>query len=254
MCIFGRSRQRETVTSYMSDLHSNADLRAQIPLALSVGDKATFENYWVGHNSELVAALLASVRTGDPQIVYFYGSPGAGKSHLLFAAMRLAKEEIINSSYLSLSDDNMHEGLLEVVDVANLVCVDNFQCWAGDESRERALFTLFEQVRHHGGQLLIAAEQSPERCGFQLPDLISRLSSGLVYALRELTDEQRFEAVKLRASIRGLSISDDTVRYLLSRSSRDNSELFSVLDQLDRASLIEKRRITIPFLQKLINS
>ena len=238
----------------MSDMQGNSESGAQIPLALNVGDKATFENFWAGHNSELVTALLTSVRTGDPKIVYFYGSPGAGKSHLLFAAMRLAKDEIINSSYLSLSDHNMHEGLLEVVDAAHLVCLDNFQCWAGDESRERALFTLFEQVRHHGGQLLIAADQPPQRCGFKLPDLISRLSSGLLYALHELTDEQRFEALKLRASIRGLRISDDTVRYLLSRSSRDNSELFSVLDQLDRASLIEKRRITIPFLQKLIIS
>ena len=79
-------------------MRANSESGGQIPLALNVGDKATFENYWVGHNSELVTALLAGVRTGDPQIVYFYGPPGAGKSHLLFAAMRLAKDEVINSS------------------------------------------------------------------------------------------------------------------------------------------------------------
>jgi len=48
-----------------------------------------------------------------------------------------------------------------------------------------------------------------------------------------------------------LLISDDTVKFLLKRSSRDNRELFEILDRIDQASLVEKRRITIPFLQSL---
>lgn len=223
-------------------------------LPLAHGDKASFENYWVGHNSELVTALRASIETGEPKVIYFYGPAGAGKSHLLYAAMRLAKEEIINTTFLALDNANVGPEMLSVVDVEHVVCVDNIQIWAASESRERALFTLFEQIKHAGGQLIVSASQAPENAGFLLRDLISRLSSGLIYPIHSLNEEQQLAALKMRASQRGLSISDETVRYLITRSSRDSSELFSILDRIDKASLVEKRRITIPFLQALLKN
>lgn len=231
----------------------------QIPLPISVGEKSTFENFLTGHNSELTLALKASVELGEPKLVYFYGPEGAGKSHLLFAAMRLARAEIVNSTYLSLTDPNLSNleqavALLEMVDVKHLVCVDNILAWAGDVEKERALFALFEQIRHAGGQLMIASENAPENSGFELPDLVSRFGSGLIYPIVPLNDEQFFAAIKLRAKDRGLQIADEAVKYLLSRSSRNSGDLFSLLDTLDQASLIEKRRITVPFLQGVLRS
>lgn len=223
----------------------------QMALPLAHTDKASFDNFWIGHNTELISAIRASVELGEPKVVYFYGPSGAGKSHLLFAAMRLAKEEIINTSYLSLSDAHVSPQMLEVVDVEHVVCIDNVHAWAGSEERERALFTMFEQIKHAGGQLIVSAVQPPEQSGFLIRDLISRLSSGLIYPLHDLSEDQQLAALKMRANQRGLSISDETVAYLLSRSSRDTGELFAILDRIDQASLVEKRRITIPFLQQL---
>jgi len=234
-------------------MNSNMET-GQLAFALADQDKASFENFWVGHNAELVSALNASVTIGEPKAVYFYGPHGCGKSHLLFAAMRLAKQEVIDTTYLSLLDPYIAPEMLEAVDVKHLVCLDNIQAWAGDKSRERALFTLFEQVKHAGGQILISAQQPPEETSFVIRDLVSRLSSGLIYALHELTDEQRIQALKLRADQRGLSMNDEVVKYLVSRSPRDTVALFSALDTIDQASLVEQRRVTIPFLQKLFKS
>ncbi len=224
----------------------------QLAFPLSVSDKASFENYWLGRNTELVAAIEASVKVAEPKVVFYYGPSGAGKSHLLFAAMRLAKHESINTSYLSLTDAYVSPDMLAVVDVEHLVCVDDIEAWAGDVDKERALFTLFEQIKHANGQLIVSATQPPELSGFVIKDLVSRLSSGLIYPLHELDDEQRFDALKMRAKHRGLSISDDAVRYLQSRSPRDTGQLFGVLDLIDHASLVEQRRVTIPFLQNLL--
>jgi DnaA family protein len=226
----------------------------QLAFPLLGNDKASFENYWLGHNNELVAAIKASVMRGEPKIVYYYGPSGAGKSHLLFAAMRLAKLEAIKTSYLSLSDSYVSTDMLAVVDVEYVVCVDDIEAWAGDAEKERALFTLFEQIKHAGGQLIVSATRPPTSSGFVIKDLVSRLSSGLIYPLYELTDEQRFEALKMRAKYRGLSISDDAVRYLQSRCPRDTSILFGFLERIDHASLVEQRRVTVPFLQNLLKT
>jgi len=231
----------------------------QLAFALTGNDKASFENYWAGSSIELVNVIQASAETKEPvsidkpRVIYFYGTSGVGKSHLLFAALRHAKEQNVKTSYLSLSDAYVSRDMLAVIDASNLVCIDDVDAWAGDKEKERALFTMFEQVKHAGGQLLLSATRPPDVAEFVIPDLVSRLSSGLIYPLQELDDDQRFEALKMRAKARGLSISDDTVRYLTSRSSRDTSELFELLDKIDHASLVEQRRVTIPFLQNLLS-
>ena len=223
-----------------------------MPLAIATGDKAEFNNFLVGDNAELVAAIKSSICDSQLQLLYIYGPSGVGKSHLLYAAMRLAQQQSIATSYLSFRDGRAEPDLLLALNTKSLICLDDVHCWAGNEAYERSLFAVFEQSKHDGGQLLLSAYQAPPECGFLLRDLTSRLASGLIYPVNELSSTQQFEAVKLRAGLRGLKISDETVKYLLSRTSRDTSELFSTLDRIDQASLIEKRRITIPFLKTLL--
>ena len=225
---------------------------SQLPLALNVSDKANFDNFYQGDNDELVAAIQSCVLKTEPRNLYFYGPTGTGKSHLLFAAMRLAKDEAIKCSYLSLSDPNVSPEFLKELELQHIICIDNVNEWAGDELKEQALFTLFEQIKHSEGHLIISASKPPEQCAFELVDLKSRLSSGLVYPLKELTESQQRDAIKARAEDRGLDMTDEAINYLLSRSSRNTSELFTILDTIDRASLVEKRKITIPFLQTVI--
>jgi len=235
----------------------------QMALPFVHADKASFDNFWVGRNTELVSALkriseLPSSGEGiNNQAIYFYGSPGSGKSHLLFAATRAANETqsglstANHTSYLSLNNDRVVVEMLPLINAAGLVCVDNIQAWAGDRHKENALFTLFEQIKHSGGQLIVSAIQPPAGTGFVINDLVSRLASGLLYPIYQLNDDERFAAIKLRANQRGLKIADDAVKYFVSRSSRDTHELFKILDHIDKTSLAEQRRITIPFLQNL---
>ena len=232
----------------------NSGATPQMALPLAHSDKASFDNYWVGNNYELVAVLRSMVKTATPNLLYFYGPSGAGKSHLLFAAMRQAKQDSVKTSYISLSDAHVTLDMLDSLDIDNLVFIDNVHSWAGDQEKERAVFTLFEQIKHAGGQLVLASSQPPETSGFVIRDLISRLMSGLIYGLHPLTEEQQLDAIKMRANQRGLLISDDTVKFLLKNSSRDNRELFNILEEIDKASLVEKRRITIPFIQSLLKS
>ena len=224
---------------------------SQLPLALNVADKASFENFYTGNNAELVNAIKSCVVNSESRILYYYGPDGSGKSHLLFAAMRLAKDQGVKSSYLSLADSNVSPEFLKELELQHIVCIDNLNEWAGAEINEAALFTIFEQIKHSEGHLIISANNSPEHCGFKLKDLISRLSSGLVYPLQELSDEQQSNAIKMRANELGMTISDEVVKYLLIRSSRNTGELFAILDKIDRVSLVEKRKITIPFIRTM---
>ena len=241
--------------SSMSQPYHKQALATQLVLALGTDDKASFDNFYVTEHAELITAIRKMVVQGEPDLVFFYGTTSAGKTHLQTAAMRLSERK---SAYLSLAQahatvefvDSMAAPVLQRS--GGLLCLDDIDAWAGDDHKERALFSLFEQVKASAGLLLLSAAQAPSACGFALPDLVSRLASGLVYPLRALNEPEQFAIVKSHAKRRGLPMSDEVVRYLLNRASRDTRELLHLLDKIDHLSLVEQRRITIPFLREVL--
>jgi DnaA family protein len=74
----------------------------------------------------------------------------------------------------------------------------------------------------------------------------------LLLTLQELNDEEKIKALQLRAHLRGLHLSDEVAQYLLNHSPRDMSKLFEILAHLDKHSLEESRRLTIPFVKKIL--
>jgi DnaA family protein len=141
--------------------------------------------------------------------------------------------------------------LLEGVEEMPLVCLDDVERIAGRAEWEAALFSLVERLRNGGGMLAVGAIAPPDRLGLKLPDLASRLAWGTTYAMQPLNDAQKLEAVRLRAQHRGFEMPEDVARYILSRYPRDLPSLFDLLDRIDRASLTQQRRVTIPFLRDL---
>ncbi|MGB5742669.1 MAG: DnaA/Hda family protein, partial [Sedimenticolaceae bacterium] len=85
-----------------------------------------------------------------------------------------------------------------------------------------------------------------------LPDLRSRLASGLTLALQPLDDRGRLALLQCLAARHALNLPDEVGRYLLTRSSRDPGDLIAIIQRLDQASLAEQRRLTIPFVRGLL--
>jgi DnaA-homolog protein len=111
------------------------------------------------------------------------------------------------------------------------------------------LFRLFNAAAELHTRLIFAAAAPPRQSDWRLEDWGSRAAACTVYQLRELDDEGRVEALRLRAAQRGLQLPHETSEYLLKRMPRDLRSLFDVLDQLDEASLVAQRRLTIPFIR-----
>ena len=93
--------------------------------------------------------------------------------------------------------------MLEDLEQSALVCLDDVERIAGKADWETAVFALCERLRASGGMLLVAGARPPRELGLQLPDLATRLGWGPVYALALLSDDERLEAIRLRARNRG---------------------------------------------------
>jgi DnaA family protein len=215
----------------------------QLALGIRLRAEALFASFWPGENAEVVAAL----RAPSTAPLWLWGARGTGKTHLLQAMCAAAGD---TAAYFPLDRSlALPPDALAGYERTPLLCLDDVDAVAGDLAWERALFRLFNEAADLGSRLIFAAGAAPRQSPWLLEDWRSRAAACIVYQLRELDDGGRIAALQLRAAQRGLQLPDETAEYLLKRMPRDLHSLFEVLDQLDEASLVAQRRLTIPFIR-----
>jgi DnaA-homolog protein len=87
-----------------------------------------------------------------------------------------------------------------------------------------------------------------------LADLASRLNGGVVLTLQALDEQEQLAALQLRAQLRGFELPEETGQFLLRRLPRNMTALCNFLDELDAASLVAQRRLTVPFVKAVMKS
>lgn len=222
----------------------------QLPLSLKLRDDSIFDNYFVGSNFQSVEILKAFVAKKSESFIYCYGEPGVGRTHLLQACCHAASENKATIFYLPLANDSgFSPQIFEGLENQECVCIDDIDAIAGDRAWEEALFHFYNRARENKILLLVSARNLPQHINFLLPDLQSRLSSGLIIEIKNLSDVEKKQALQMRASLRGINLSNEVSNYLIHHYSRNMRDLFSVFEKLDQASLVAKRRLTTPFVK-----
>jgi DnaA family protein len=210
----------------------------QLVLDLIPAPLPTFRNFVPGRNREALNACMAAVSGApDCKVLYLWGGPGSGKSHLAHAVAAMPGSCLLRAAAICDSPAGCH-------------VFDGVQ--ALDDAQQIALFNLVNLVNQPGSRACLvvtgnlAARDLPLR-----PELTSRLGSGLVFHLQPLSDGEKAEALRAHATSRSFALRDEVVAYLLRYSRRDLPSLISILDALDRHSLETGREITLPLLRKM---
>ncbi len=195
------------------------------------------------------AALRFSLRIVDPadpeSLLYLYGPPGSGKTHLLrsIAGSRFP--------YLSLREPLEPGRLVSLFSAAGALVVDDLDKMPDDPDLRRALWQLFNEF-HTSGRIIAMAGAEPPRNLVTIDDhLISRLLWGLVAQLDTSDDSSRRMIIKKVADDHQIRIPDEVVDYILATTSREVGALITSFHQLYRFSMAEKRRITLPLAREV---
>lgn len=202
-----------------------------------------------------VTAIKSLLNDNAIDFIYLWGVESSGKTHLLHAACAESSANEHSVALISLQEIIQYSPeMLDGLEQLDLVCIDDIELIAQQAIWEEALFDLFNRIREVGTcKLIITANAPPKQLNIKLPDLVSRLSWGQTYQLHPLNDEEKLVALQQRATLRGFELSDEIAQFLVKRVERDPRSLFTLLNKLDRAMILEKRTLTLPFVKQVLN-
>jgi len=228
-------------------------MTTQLALNISLDDHCTFSNFLPGINQEALHFFQQFCNQENEYFAYLWGPASSGKSHILQACCHETQRQQRSAFYLSATDPALTDpAILEGLDNYNLVCLDNLDRLVGQDLWEEKIFHFYNSIREKKHRLIVAAHCTATQLKCQLDDLSSRLSWGAIFQLKTLNDEEKIQALTLRAHNRGLDLPKETAQYILNRVPRDLASLFKVLDKLDDASFITQRRLTIPLAKQTL--
>lgn len=223
----------------------------QLPLDIDIQEHQTLSNFFWHGNEVLKNQLELSLKNEGERFFYLWGSEGSGKSHLLKA---LTQKVGSNAIYLSLEQLKEYgSDIFEGIDQLDLICIDDIEAVSGNKDMEVGLFHLYNKIRDNNrSHLIIATPNNLKNLTIELPDLRSRLAWGLVFQMHELSEENKLKVIEKQAHEKGFELPEKVGLYLIKHCARSMHQLTETINTLDKASLIAKRKLTIPFVKEIL--
>jgi DnaA family protein len=182
----------------------------------------SLENFVIGDNFEAISVIKKFTTDKNLQFFYLWGVQGSGKSHL--------------SSVVK------NNNILVIEDIESMSDIEQIQA-----------FSIFNNCKENDKKLFITGSNSPNNMGLR-SDLASRLSWGIVYQIKALTDNEKKLALLNHSKQKGMSSNVKVIEYCMKNLKRDLHYLIATLDALDNWSLKTKKPMTIPLLKKLLET
>lgn len=230
----------------------------QLVFDFPVNPRYTFDNFVVcGGNRTAWQFVKLFIESPTSNLLYIFGPPGSGKTHLLQAAGctfydNLKKRERI--PYISFKDvEDVYRGdylaeqesrLGERFQAAPVLLIDDIHLMPDNPHLRVELWQLFNDFYGAGRKIAITGLRPPKELVNLDEHLISRLLWGLVAGMDISDDESRRLIMKKLADDRQVMLPDDVISFILTHAPRDIPSLGKALDLVNRYALATGRRIT----------
>jgi chromosomal replication initiation ATPase DnaA len=224
------------------------DRGRQLALALPHRPATAREDFLVAPSNALAVAWIDRWPDWPMPGLVVHGPEGCGKSHLAAVWAARADATVLDTG------DLVHPGGTPPRRGAAVIVEDVDARVAGDGAAEEGLFHLYNRIVDAKGALLLTGRGAPARWGIALDDLRSRLNA-LPSAAVSAPDDALLEALFVKHfADRQIRVGRDVVGYLVTRSERSHDAVRRLVARLDRASLADRRTITVRFARRVLET
>lgn len=215
----------------------------QLAFDLPVRPSLDRGDYFVSPSNAMALALIEDWPNWPQSKHVLYGPTGCGKTHLTHVWAAQSGAQIVSGVELADTD------ISKLGQAA--VAVEDLHLITDHPEAQTALFHLHNIMQSQGAPLLMTGTGRPQVWGITLPDLLSRIQGARTAHLEEPDDQLFLSLLAKLFADRQLVPTPDVLSFLVTRIDRSYEAARSIVRDIDRLALEQKRPITRAFVSRL---
>lgn len=228
---------------------------------------ARFESFIVGPSNKVAFTAAQSVteRLGAVSPLFLYGPTGSGKTHLLESicstsrigqkpvrSLILSAEQFTSFFLEALQGGGLPSFRRKVRD-AHLLLIDDIQFFSGKRATLVEFQHTLDTLTRQGHQLVVSSDRAPvELTGFG-PELLARLTGGLVCGLDLADFETRRGIARTWIARDGLQLPDEVAEMIALETNGDARQIQGALFRLQATSMALQQPITVDLARSALS-
>jgi chromosomal replication initiator protein len=232
----------------------------------------TFDNFVEGKSNELgkAAAIQVAMNPGKAyNPLLLYGGTGLGKTHLMYAAGNLMKQNNPKMSILYQRSEQFFSAMVKALSNKTLgsqaidafkrkyrtvdaLLIDDIQFFAGKERTQEEFFHTFNALFEGKQQIILTCDRYPKEVEHMEPRLSSRLGWGLSVAIEPPDFETRAAILFTKAKNKNVALPESVI-FLIAKRMRSNvRDLEGALNTLIARATFTGKEIDSDFAQEAL--
>lgn len=213
----------------------------------SLSPRYTFENFVVGSHNRLAEAVAQAVvkepgRAYNP--VFFYGSTGVGKTHLMQAIGNELIKENPRTKVVYVSVERFLNDMIESIRAkkneefrakyreTDLLIIDDVQFVENYPKTQEEIFNTFNTLYHANKQIILASDRPPREIKNITDRLRSRFEGGMVADIQKPDYETRLAILKQGLIEKNSSIPNEYIELIAKNIDGNVRELEGALNKV----------------------
>jgi DnaA-homolog protein len=229
----------------------------QLILDVYCEPRLNFANYVVAKENEAAVSYLSRLihkDNNDFWFIYLHSPCKSGKTHLLKSCCYALVKARTPHIFLDLRKAaSLSPSILSGLSGVGLVCLDNIENILGSLGWEEAIFNLYNELAAAKVPLVVSSRYSPLEINFDLPDLNSRMRSGLNFKLAELDDNNKVEVMGKVAKEMGFDLPDSLLYFMISHYDRCLQSLIMLVKKVGHIALSENKKPSLNTVKKAMS-
>lgn len=235
----------------------------------NLNPRYTFDRFVVGPFNELAYAAAQAV-VKNPQHAYnplfFYGSSGLGKTHLIQAVgneikrlfpekhiLYVTAEKFMND-YTSSVQNNRTTSFRDKYRKFDVLIMDDIQFISGKEQTQNELFHLFNTLYDSQKNIIFSSDKHPNHIIGLEDRLKTRFNAGMTIDIQEPDLESRLAIVRQKSARLPHPLDTEVLSYIASVVTGSIRELEGVLNIISMHTEVKQKPVSLTEVKSLIKN